>query len=132
MSLLWIPRTPLLEVAVLRPTLDGSPKHPTQVDHHLLIDIRPPRGVERLGLTSKGHLESAIVTLGDVGHTAQEGQDIVPLDVVTDGMLEDLSHRRPMMSVELDALSHVVSSMGPSTPRTPLASVDRHATCSDR
>src|SRR3981189_751702 len=69
-SLLWIPRTPLLEVAVLRPTLDGSPKHPTQVDHHLLIDIRPPRGVERLGLTSKGHLESAIVTLGDVGHTA--------------------------------------------------------------
>jgi hypothetical protein len=116
--------TPPLDLLFLLWIDSGSPKHPTQVDHHLLIDIRASRGVERLGLTSQCHLVSAIVTLSDFGHAAQEGQDIVPLDVVTDGMLEDLPHRRPMMPVELDALSHVVLLNLSDQPVTALASVD--------
>jgi hypothetical protein len=64
------------------------------------------------------------VPLSDFGNTAQEGQDIVPLDVVTDGMLKDLPHRRPMMPVELDALSHVVLLNLSDQPVTALPSVD--------
>ena len=83
-----------------------APFSMAQVDDHLLVDVVMARSVERLGLSSQGHLVAPVVPFGDFGHALQQGEHIVPLDVVADRVLEDLLEGHPMMPVQLDVISH--------------------------
>jgi hypothetical protein len=80
----------------------GNPdasKHPPKVDYLLLVDVMMPRGIKRLSFRTQGHRVAAIMLFSDRGYLLQEREDVVPLNIVTDRVVEDLLHCRPVVSV---------------------------------
>src|SRR5580704_1637965 len=86
---------------VLRRLVAGLAQQPTQVDHHLLVDVLAlGMGEERaLRPDPDGHL--AVVMYVDRADRVQQRGHRVPLDVVADRVLEDLAQRVAVAVVEV-------------------------------
>jgi hypothetical protein len=71
------------------------------IDHLLGGEVGVLRSLEDDRLVAEGDAEVALVGLFDRAHLLQQGDDVVPLDVVTRRMREDLLDGGPVVAIEV-------------------------------
>jgi hypothetical protein len=62
------------------------------------------RTIETLGFAPEGYLVLAVALFFHASHRVEQGESVFPLEIVADGVLEDLGQRGAMVIVEVYGL----------------------------